>query len=239
MNRSGVVVYHVKRITLIGSLLGLGLLVGACSPRNMAMAQSLHNEATQTQGLSKPQVSQKPSQGIVKTTAAKADTKANLVKSNTARPHPKEAYAYPQQYSATKGEGRAQGGLYDYFDNTGSQLTDGILGGNDILADLGRGRAYEWMGWGIAQPRMQFKFAKLVNIKRVEIRFNRNDKAAVALPAKVTINGVAYKVNPNKIADKTSGFLSFEGAYVGRQIKIQITRGKGWVFIDEVRFVDP
>lgn len=145
----------------------------------------------------------------------------------------------PESYRATKGEGRAQGGRYDYFDETGEQLTDGKIGSNDVFADLGRGRSYEWVGWGFAQPQIQFRFARQVSVKRVEIRFNRNDKAAVGLPRKVTINGVSYTINPNKIPDRSSAFLHFEGAFVGHQINIQFTRGKGWVLIDEVRFVDP
>src|ERR1700676_2570618 len=49
----------------------------------------------------------------------------------------------PTNYVATPGEGIAQGGYYNYFDDTGHQLTDGIYGVNDFSANLGNGIAYE------------------------------------------------------------------------------------------------
>ncbi len=232
MNRSGVVVYRVMRVGLVGFML---ILLASCSPRNMAAAQGLSGQAIQTQTLTE-NTPTKPSAGVVKIIVSKTQA---LPKTHLAQQRPKVVYAYPKSYRASKGEGRAQAGLYDYFDNSGRQLTDGVLGGNNVLADLGRGHANEWVAWGLAQPRMQFKFARSVSIKRVEIRFNRNDKAAISLPSKVIINGKTYKVNPNKIPNQTSGFLGFDGAFVGKQINIRITRGKGWVFVDEVRFVDP
>src|SRR5580693_1478272 len=55
----------------------------------------------------------------------------------------------PISYTATPGEGTNQGGYYNYFDDTGHQLTNGIYGVNDYSADLGNGPAYEWVGWRI------------------------------------------------------------------------------------------
>ena len=150
---------------------------------------------------------------------------------------PQTRYAIPTRYTATKGEGRAQGGQFDYFDESGKSLTDGILGGNDVLADLGRGRANEWMAWGLAQPRLEFFFPQRVQIQRVQIRFNRNDRSFIGLPAKVVINGKRFNLNPHKLPDRTSGYLNFEGPFVGRSIKVEVTRGRGWVFVDEARFV--
>ena len=54
----------------------------------------------------------------------------------------------PSSYTATAGEGLAQGGNFNYFDNTGMQLTDGVTGVNDWTANLGNGSAYEWVGEG-------------------------------------------------------------------------------------------
>ncbi len=150
----------------------------------------------------------------------------------TQKPQSGNGFVESLSYTATKGEGRAQGGAFDYLDNTGIQLTDGFLGGDDVFSDF-----YEWVAWGIAQPKISFLFSQPVNIRRIEVHLNRNDKAAISLPTTVIINGVAFKVSPDKIPDKTSRFISFDGKFVGREVVIQITRGKGWVFIDEVRFL--
>ena len=58
----------------------------------------------------------------------------------------------PTGYTATPGEGQAQGGSYNYFDDTGHQLTDGVFGVNDWTANLGHGNAYEWVGWISVDP---------------------------------------------------------------------------------------
>ncbi|MFM7696730.1 MAG: hypothetical protein ACKO6G_08675, partial [Vulcanococcus sp.] len=65
---------------------------------------------------------------------------------NTININIKSIYS-PVNYTATPAEGQAQGGSYNYFDDTGSQLTDDILGYYDWTANLGNGQAYEWVGW--------------------------------------------------------------------------------------------
>ena len=45
-----------------------------------------------------------------------------------------------------------------FFDETGSQLTDGVYGTDDILADLGKGTAYEWVGWTDATEPVTLTF---------------------------------------------------------------------------------
>jgi hypothetical protein len=122
-------------------------------------------------------------------------------------------YLRPTSYTATPGEGRAEGGTFDYFDHTGIQLTDGILGGKDLFSSF-----YEWVGWGIRQPQLRFWFAQSVQVNLVEIHVNRNDQAAIALPSRVVINGRTYWVSPQAIPNQSSGFLRFKGVFEGRPV---------------------
>src|SRR5580692_6062496 len=94
----------------------------------------------------------------------------------------------PISYTATPGEGIAQGGYYNYFDDTGHQLTDGIYGVNDWSANLGNGIAYEWVGWRVADPTITFQFSTPVTINQVGIDFNKTTSDMIFLPSSVTID---------------------------------------------------
>lgn len=223
-------------------LTALGSLLVSCTPTAQVGQQGIVPTpvATRTAAPTKPA----PQSSVV--LAARPQSGAtsrpqNLAATQPPRPaqtaHSRVRYAIPARYTATRGEGRAQGGQFDYLDESGKSLTDGLLGGNDVLADLGRGAAREWIGWGLAQPRLEFFFPAPVRLQRVQIRFNRNDRAFIGLPARVVINGKSFAVNPKKLPDRTSGYLSFEGPFSGRSLKVEVTRGRGWVFSDEARFV--
>ncbi len=142
-------------------------------------------------------------------------------------------------YTLTPGEGIAQGGSYNYFDDTGSQLIDGVYGANDFSADLGNGNAYEWVGWKTANPVMTFTFSSPVIINQVGIDFNRNEGAAgIYLPPTVTIAGTDFPVDPNAIPDATRGTLFFAGSWSGPTLTLTLTDNDPtrWLFVDEVTF---
>src|SRR5262245_4863952 len=48
-------------------------------------------------------------------------------------------FIVPASYTSTPGQGQAEGGSLNYFDDGGVQLTDTILGVNDWQANLGNG----------------------------------------------------------------------------------------------------
>ncbi|MFO0960499.1 MAG: hypothetical protein U0800_24205 [Isosphaeraceae bacterium] len=145
----------------------------------------------------------------------------------------------PTGYTATPGEGTAQGGSYNYFDDTGRQLIDGVLGANAWDANLGNGPAYEWVGWKVANPTITFQFAAPVVVSLVQIGFNRAEGAGIYLPPTVTIAGTNYLVAGDALADGTRGFLNFNIPNVtGTSLTITLTDNDAnrWIFADEVRF---
>lgn len=150
-----------------------------------------------------------------------------------------QTFVTPASYTATAGEGQAQGGTYNYFDDTGRQLTDGILGVNDWQANLGNGNAYEWVGWRVAEPTFTFTFAQPVSLSQVQISFNRNTGAAINLPTNVTVAGVSSSVSQNALTDATRGFLSFATNFTGTSLTVSLADNNTnqFIFVDEVRFV--
>jgi hypothetical protein len=141
---------------------------------------------------------------------------------------------------ATPGEGANQGGYFNYFDDTGSQLTDGVYGVNNWQTDLGNGPAYEWVGWRVADPVITFTFSNPVTIDQVGIDFNRDNQplSQIFLPSTVTINGVNFAVSPNAIPDMTRGTVLFSGSWTGTNLTVTLTDSDAtrWIFVDEVTF---
>jgi hypothetical protein len=146
----------------------------------------------------------------------------------------------PTSYTATPGEGIAQGGTYNYFDDTGRQLIDGIYGTNDWSANLGNGNAYEWVGWRVADPVITFQFSGPVTIDQVGIDFNRTEEptALIFLPGTVSIGGTDFSVAPNAIPDDSRGTLFFNGSWNGTTLTIDLVHSNPntWIFVDEITF---
>ncbi len=145
----------------------------------------------------------------------------------------------PSSYTATPGEGIAQGGAYNYFDETGSQLIDGIYGANNRHANLRKGPAYEWVGWRVANPIITFYFPEPVTIDQVGINFNRTKCAAlIHFPSTVNIGGTDFTVADNAILVGTHGMVDFSGSWTGTTLTVTLTDNdpKRWIFVDEITF---
>lgn len=145
----------------------------------------------------------------------------------------------PASYNATPGEGLAQGGTFNYSDETGGQLTDGIYGVNDWSANLGNGNAYEWVGWTVANPSITIQFSGPVTVNQVEIDFDRNEEAPqIFLPGTASIGGTGFAVAPNAIPDDSRGTLYFNGSWTGTTLTINLADAnpQHWIFIDEITF---
>lgn len=140
----------------------------------------------------------------------------------------------PVSYTATPGEGQAQGGSLNYFDDTNAQLIDGDLGANNWNAN----DAYEWVGWKVAEPSLTFHFAGMVAVNEVRIGFNRNDDSGIYLPSSINIGGDVFAIAANGISDNSRGFLTFTGDWTGPSLSIEISDGDAgrWIFVDEVKF---
>ena len=145
----------------------------------------------------------------------------------------------PTGYTAPPGEGIAQGGSYNYFDETGTQLIDGIYGANDWSANLGNGNAYEWVGWKIADPLITFQFSGPVTINQVGIDFNRNEGIpGIFLPPTVSIGSTDFTVAPDAIPDASRGTIFFNGSWSGATLTIDLADAntERWIFLDEITF---
>jgi hypothetical protein len=145
----------------------------------------------------------------------------------------------PVSYVSTPGEGRPLG-LYDYFDDTGSQLTDGVIGRDNVVADLGNGPAYEWVAWKTVEPTITFTFSEaVIMITSVQLGLARSEGInRIHLPSTVTVGGTMFAPSGVEIANDTRGFLTFSGSWSGTNIAIQLSDNdpSWWVFLDEVRF---
>lgn len=148
-------------------------------------------------------------------------------------------FVTPGSYTATAGEGQAQGGSFNYYDDGGRQLIDGILGVNDWTANLGNGPAQEWVGWTIANPSFNFVFASAVAISEVRIGFNRNEGAGIYLPTTVNIGGDSFGLDGTEVANGARAFLSFHGNWTGDNLSMSLVDNSDykWTFVDEVQFV--
>jgi hypothetical protein len=139
-------------------------------------------------------------------------------------------------------EGQAQGGTFNYFDDTGTQLIDGILGANDWTADLGNGQAQEWVGWRFANPTIDFSFASPVSVTRVEIGLNRTENAGIYIPSTVTIAGSSTTLPFDLFADGNRAWVAFDVSLAPSStlaLTLADVGSSRWIFVDEVRFYIP
>lgn len=139
-------------------------------------------------------------------------------------------------YTAPPGET----GMVSYFDDTGSQLADGLLGADDILTDQGLGTAYEWVGWtDLTDPvTLTFSLQGDVSIAAVQIGFNHREGLGIFVPNRVTINGESFEPAADAVPNNQRSDLTFTGPFNGPEVNIVLHhRGRGWILVDEVRFI--
>ena len=131
-------------------------------------------------------------------------------------------------------------GMVSYFDDTGSQLADGMRGTDDILIDQGLGTAYEWVGWtDLTDPvTLTFTLQADVSIAAVQVGFNHRDGLGVFVPSRVTINGVSFEPAADAVPNNQRSDLTFNGPFRGPVVNIVLHhRGRGWILVDEVQFI--
>ena len=131
-------------------------------------------------------------------------------------------------------------GMVSYFDDGGSQLSDGIFGSDDILADLGNGTAYEWVGWSESTDPITLTFTLdgEAGIAAVQIGFNHRDGLGIFVPGSVTINGTSFELESEAVPNNQRADLTFTGPFQGPVVEIVLHhRGRGWILVDEVKFI--
>jgi hypothetical protein len=130
--------------------------------------------------------------------------------------------------------------MVSYLDETGSQLTDGSKGTNDILADQGFGTAYEWVGWTeLTEPvTLTFTFDENISIATVVIGFNHREGLGVFVPNLVTINGVDFELAADEVPNNERKDVEFNGPFSGPEVQVVLHhRSRGWILVDEVGFI--
>jgi hypothetical protein len=146
-----------------------------------------------------------------------------------------QASLAPLSYTAPQGEK----GMVTFFDDTGDQLTDGIKGTDDILADQGSGTAYEWVGWtDLTEPvTLTFTLEEDASIASMEIGFNHRDGLGIFVPSPVTINGDNFELTADEVPNNQRKDVVFNGPFSGPKVQVILHhRGRGWIMVDEVRF---
>ncbi len=137
-------------------------------------------------------------------------------------------------YSAPPGET----GMVAFKDDTGSQLIDGILGDDDLLADQGNGTAYEWVGWTDQTEPVTLTFRVDGDSGAVQIGFNHREGLGVFVPDSVTINGTSFALEAEAVPNNQRADLTFSGPFQGPEIQVVLHhRGRGWILVDEVKFL--
>ena len=82
-----------------------------------------------------------------------------------------------------------ESGAYCYSDNTGMQLNDDELGVDECKANLGKGPAYEWVGWAKLNPVILVDLGSEQEVKSVGIHANnRRGSGGFRFPHKIEIS---------------------------------------------------
>jgi hypothetical protein len=147
----------------------------------------------------------------------------------------------PLSYVATPGEGQAQGGSVNYFDDGGRQLIDGVFGVDNWQANLGNGPAQEWVGWRIANPVITFDFGSTVRIDSMILGINRANGAGIRIALDGNANGQSFGILETALADNSRGNLPivFAQPIVGSTLTLSLADALGssaWLFLDEIQF---
>jgi predicted small lipoprotein YifL len=131
-------------------------------------------------------------------------------------------------------------GMVSYQDDTGSQLTDGAKGSDDILTELENGIAYEWVGWtDLTEPvTLTFTLPAGTKVSAVEIGLYHRDGLGIFVPSGVMINGENFSPDAGAVPNNQRRDLTFSGSFDGPVVTIVLNhRGRGWILVDEVRFI--
>jgi hypothetical protein len=143
---------------------------------------------------------------------------------------------HPLSYNAPPG----YTGNWPFLDNTGSKLTDGVLGSSPLT----QATAPNYVGWNIS-PTIQFFFAAVESIGEVRIGFLRSDATNIPLPPSLSIGTSAFSLTGNEIPDQTRGWVTFSGLWTGSEVDLSMTdkidkftspTGFTGILVDEVEF---
>ena len=152
----------------------------------------------------------------------------------------------PSSYTAPPGEV----GAYTYYDDTGSQLTDGLHGapwsgepgwaGDD---------PYPWVAWDSHPVTITFYFDRVCTLSSIQVFTGRSDGPSMFMPNRITlamgstqsdltVRG-AWTFENSDYSDACRHTLTMDvGAQAGTVAQLTIEPTARWIFLDEVDFYD-
>ena len=153
----------------------------------------------------------------------------------------------PTSYSFDKYPG---GRGSDYPDETGNQLIDGITGIAPWTADLGNGRAYEWVGWGHHNNpvNIDFDFDSPTRIDKIVVGTVQDHIGDVVVPdidifyssdatswtSAASLVNRESSLNDNTRFDFIFDELEIDAQYV--RVHLSFNYDGPWIFSDEIDF---
>jgi hypothetical protein len=167
-------------------------------------------------------------------------------------------------YDLPNGDGTAQGGTFNYWDDTYNglgnktldrallsggtgQLTDNTNGATDWMANLGSGPAFEWVGWINFSPVIIFDFGVPKKIDNASVFANNNQVGGVYLWNSATfsfsndgvtfIDPIVRTTTPAEKADTSARYIDTPLDATARYVSVTFATGDGpWLFLSEVQF---
>lgn len=148
----------------------------------------------------------------------------------------------PSTYSFVPGSNK---GSFDYSDETGNQLTDGIYGPSRLLTNAD---AIPYVGWYAPVVTIDFNFGALVTIEGVTVSALQAWLGNIALPDVyvyssadgATWTPVTQMITPENPDNNFQNVdLSLSGFSVTTEyIQVQLRRNNigPWIFVDEISF---
>ena len=146
------------------------------------------------------------------------------------------------------GDGNAQGGTYNYFDETRRQLIDGKYGNNIWQSDLGNGPAYEWVGWANrGSVNVDFNMGGSKHVDSISVGTVQDFLGDVVVPNVSIYSSFdnlhwAFAGQLLTSASSANNFQHFELTLNGLNITAPFIRVNlseaypAWIFTDEVDF---
>ncbi|MBL8231839.1 MAG: PEP-CTERM sorting domain-containing protein [Bryobacterales bacterium] len=172
----------------------------------------------------------------------------------------------PVSYTMLNGQGVANGGILNYWDESYSgsgstttdgallsgglgQLTDGFIGcSNDWTVDCGDGAAFRWVAWNTIDPVIVFDFGSLQQFQRISVHTNNVGVGGVSMWDTALFQfsndgvnfspGVLRTTSAAEKADPNARYLDTNLAESGRYVRISFADGPTniWVLLSEIQF---
>ncbi|WP_205895469.1 Ig-like domain-containing protein [Metapseudomonas otitidis] len=154
----------------------------------------------------------------------------------------------PVSYSLDQG---TNCGTYCYGDYSGRQLIDGRLGAAGFMADMGMGKAHEWLGWTARTQNIDFDMGQVSHVTTVAVGATQDSLSNVVLPSfdvlqKVGDEWVAVGTlntppsnsnNREQESREPHGQLTLSDLDINsRYVRLSFRANGPWTFVDEVSF---